>query len=110
MNFTRWWRNTWARIAPRRRLIIIEGDSLPKRLPRRNLVLAREAGEDWCLGMRCPCGCGDTIELLVIDEAKPRWDIALDGNGRPTLSPSVWRKKGCRSHFWLRGGRVEWCD
>ncbi|MDN3563719.1 DUF6527 family protein [Paeniroseomonas aquatica] len=110
MNFTRWWRNTWARIAPRRRLIIIEGDSLPKRLPRRNLVLAREGGEDWCLGMRCPCGCGDTIELLVIDEAKPRWDIALDGNGRPTLSPSVWRKKGCRSHFWLRGGRVEWCD
>lgn len=110
MNVGRWWRNAWARIAPRRRLIVIEGDSLPKRLPRRHLVLAREDGEDWCVGMRCPCGCGDTIELLVIDEARPRWDVALDRDGRPTLSPSVWRKKGCRSHFWLRGGRVEWCD
>lgn len=110
MNIGQWWRNAWARIAPRRRLIIIQGDSLPKRLPRRDLVLAREDGEDWCVGMRCPCGCGDPIELLIIQEAKPRWDIIVSKDGRPTLSPSVWRKKGCRSHFWLRAGRVEWCD
>jgi hypothetical protein len=79
-------------------------------MPRRNLVLARDDGEDWCVGMRCPCGCGDVIELLVIAEAKPRWDVSADQKDRPTLSPSVWRKAGCRSHFWLRRGRVEWCD
>lgn len=106
----RWWRNTWARVGPHRRLRVIEGDSLPPRLPRRDLVLAREDGEDWCVGMRCPCGCGRTIELLLIPEAKPRWDISVDSTGRPTLSPSVWLQRGCRSHFWLRGGRVEWCD
>ena len=89
---------------------MIEGDSLPKRLPRRDLVLAREDGEDWCVGMRCPCGCGDQIELLLIKEAKPRWDIALTASGQPSLSPSVWRRTGCKSHFWLRRGRVEWCD
>lgn len=110
MNIQRWWRNTWARFAPRRSLVVIEGDSLPKRMPRRDLVLARDDGEDWSVGMRCPCGCGDIIELLVIEEAKPRWDIAVDGNGRPSLSPSVWRRKGCRSHFWLRQGKVQWCD
>jgi len=27
-------------------------------MPRRDLVLAREDDEDWCVGMRCPCGCG----------------------------------------------------
>ena len=110
MKLARWLRNAWARFGPRRDLVVIEGDSLPKRLPRRNLVLAREDKEDWCVGMRCPCGCGDTIELLVIKEAKPRWDIAVNAKGQPTLSPSVWRKTGCRSHFWLRRGRVEWCD
>ncbi|WP_420496783.1 DUF6527 family protein [Szabonella alba] len=60
--------------------------------------------------MRCPCGCGDIIELLVIAEAKPRWDVGADRERRPTLSPSVWRKTGCRSHFWVRRGRVQWCD
>jgi len=59
--------------------------------------------------MRCPCGCGHVIELLVVAEAKPRWDVAVDAKGRPTLSPSVWLQKGCRSHFWLRNGRIRWC-
>jgi len=106
----RWCREAWARLGPRRSLVVIEGDSLPKQLPRRNLVLARDDGEDWCVGMHCPCGCGDTIELLVIKEAKPRWDIAVNAKGQPSLSPSVWRKTGCQSHFWLRRGRIEWCD
>lgn len=105
----RLWRNAWARIGPRLRLRIIKGDSLPFCMPRRDLVLARDDGEDWCVGMRCPCGCGLVIELLVVAEAKPRWDIAVDTKGRPTLSPSVWLQKGCRSHFWLRNGRVHWC-
>lgn len=51
----------------------------------------------WSVGMMCPCGA--TIEMLVFDGAKPRWDIAVDANGRPTLRPSVWRNTGCRSHF-----------
>lgn len=105
----RWWRNVLAGLGPRRRLRIIEGDSLPARMPIRDVVLARDDGEDWCVGMRCPCGCGHVIELLVIAEAKPRWDVSVDIQGRPSLSPSVWLRKGCRSHFWLRNGRVYWC-
>lgn len=110
MSIKRWWRNLWERWSPRRKLIIVEGDSLPDKLPRRDLVLAREEGENWCVGMHCPCGCRHVIELLVIPEAKPRWDIHVDPKGHPSLSPSVWLIKGCRSHFWLRNGRVEWCD
>ena len=110
MSIAIWWRNIWARIAPSRHIQIVEGDSLPKQLPRRDLVLARDGDEDWCVGMRCPCGCGRTIELLVIPEATPRWDFSVDNKDRPSLSPSVWLRKGCHSHFWLRNGRVEWCD
>jgi hypothetical protein len=106
----KWLRRVRDKFGPRRDLQVVEGDSLPERLPRRNLVLAREGDEDWCVGMRCPCGCGQTIELLLIQEAKPRWDLLVDWSGRPSLKPSVWLQTGCRSHFWLRRGRVEWCD
>ena len=96
-------------LIPARKLEVIEGDSLPKHLPRRNLVLAREDGEDWCVGMRCPCGCGRTIELQVFPEARPKWKLSCDEKNRPTLHPSVWVKDGCKSHFWLREGQILWC-
>lgn len=97
------------RFSPPRKLITVDGDSLPSHLPRRDLVLARDDGEDWCVGMRCPCGCGRTIELLVIPEASPRWNVTRDDSGCPTLHPSVHMKNGCKSHFWLHRGRVKWC-
>jgi len=109
MSWALWWKNTREKLMPRRRLHVIASDSLPKRLPRRDLVLARDDGEDWCVGLHCPCGCGDILELLVVAEAKPRWDIVVDKTGKPSLSPSIWRKTGCHSHFWLSKGRVRWC-
>jgi hypothetical protein len=105
-----WWRRFKARLSPARRLITIAGDSIPAKLPRRNLLLARDGEEDWCVGMRCPCGCQKAIELLVIRGVVPRWDLRIDARGLPTLEPSVFLQTGCRSHFWLRRGRVYWCD
>ncbi|WP_348626166.1 DUF6527 family protein [Mesorhizobium sp. LNHC252B00] len=96
------------RFGPARRLVIVHGDSLPERMPSRDLVLARDGSEDWCMGMKCPCGCGRTIELLVFPEAKPRWSLKVDRRRRPSLTPSVWLQTGCRSHFWVRNGRVHW--
>jgi hypothetical protein len=78
-------------------------------MPRRDFVLARDGDEDWCIGFRCPCGCGKVIELLVIPEAKPRWDVHVDDDGFPTLNPSIWLQTGCCSHFWVRRGRIVWC-
>lgn len=106
----RWTRKKWDGLAPDRRIQVVQGDSLPPKLPKRDLVLARDEDEDWCIGMRCPCGCGMTIELLVVPEAKPRWDVSIDAQQRPSLTPSVWLHHGCRSHFWLRNGRVRWCE
>ena len=109
MIFLNWLKCFWLSITSTRCIRIIAGDSLPESLPERDLVLARDQGEDWCVGMKCPCGCGDAIELLLIREAKPRWDLTIDRLGRPSLFPSVWRRHGCHSHFWLRKGKVEWC-
>ncbi|MFJ3051897.1 DUF6527 family protein [Pseudomonas nitroreducens] len=74
----------------------------------RSLVLLKDGGEDWSIGFRCPCGCGRPIELLLIDEARPRWDYKIDSKGLPSLHPSVWLKTGCKSHFWVRNGRIQW--
>ncbi|MGK2742260.1 DUF6527 family protein [Tepidicaulis sp. LMO-SS28] len=59
--------------------------------------------------MRCPCGCGDTIVLQLIPEARPRWDLFQNDQGHPTLRPSVDRNAGCESHFWVRNGKITWC-
>ena len=95
-------------LLPASQLIIVNEDSLPDKMPLRSIILAREGTEDWCIGFKCPCGCERTIELLVIEEANPRWDYALDDNSLPSLYPSVWLKDGCQSHFWIKKGRVVW--
>ena len=109
-----WLRRAWQRllaaITSDRKLIVIEGDSLPEHLPRRDLILARESGEDWCVGLRCPCGCGKRLEMMVLEAVRPRWDVVMDERCRPTLHPSVWVREGCRSHFWIRRGKIIWCD
>lgn len=105
-----WFRQAKALLSRRRELMVIEGDTLPTDLPPRQVVLASENGEQVCVGMRCPCGCGYRIQLAVFDGASPRWHVTSDRRGLVTLHPSIHIKRGCRSHFWLRAGKVVWCD
>ncbi|WP_443069350.1 DUF6527 family protein [Sulfitobacter sp. EhC04] len=59
--------------------------------------------------MRCPCGCGDDLEVMLLSEVKPNWSLKTKDEDPPTLRPSVWRKTGCMAHFWLRNGHIHWC-
>lgn len=93
---------------PRRKVLVRKGDIMPLVMPQQDLLLLQEDGENWSVGFRCPCGCGDVIELLLLPNVKPRWDIEINCLGRPTLSPSVWKRTGCMSHFWIRDGKVIW--
>lgn len=105
-----WWRRLAANLAPRRALVVVAGDTLPDKLPPRDLVVARDAGEDWCVGLRCPCGCGQRLEMMLLKEVRPRWDVSVDRGGHVSLHPSVWLREGCRSHFWVRSGKIVWCE
>jgi hypothetical protein len=82
-----WRRRLIAALTPHRRLQVFEGDTLPDRLPTLKLALAREGDEDWSIGMYCPCGCGQRLELLVLAGVKPRWDYHLSKAGHVTLPP-----------------------
>ena len=82
---------------------------LPVHLDPTAIYLVGEDTETWFVAMQCPCGCNATLFMSAV-EGQPRWNIQRHWNGTVSLSPSVWRKVGCRSHFRLRRGRVTWCD
>ena len=99
----------WGRYGPRREIIINEGDTPPKVLKSRNLYLAQEDGENWAVAFKCPCGCGDRLELQLIAELVPHWKLLSGDERHPTIHPSIWRSDGCKSHFWIKSGSVHWC-
>jgi hypothetical protein len=101
-----------ATLWPWRKPQLIRGirvEEFPDKLGRATLYLAGEGANLWAAAMICPCGCGDVIELNLLKEARPFWRVQEDADGTITLHPSVWRQKGCRSHFILRRGRIVWC-
>lgn len=101
LRLAEWW-------AGPRKLIEVQGDLPPDQMPSRDLVLLREGGELWSIMMRCPCGCGQLVELPLIREARPRWSLHVDMHGHPTLAPSIWRREGCRAHYFVMHGKVVW--
>ena len=57
----------------------------------------------------CPCGCGQKIELNANPESRPCWKIQWHLAGTLSFSPSINRKVGCGSHFYLKNSKVLWC-
>lgn len=62
----------------------------------------------WAAAFLCPCGCGALIKLNLLPEARPCWHAKQHWDASVSLTPSVERLTGCRSHFWVRRGLIEW--
>lgn len=73
------------------------------------LYIVGDPGYAWCAVFTCPCGCGEEVVLNLLSDVRPRWEVTAKGNLVASVKPSVRRIRGCRSHFWIRRGRVEWC-
>ena len=84
-------------------------DEFPENLELARVYLAGEGEHLWAAAMICPCGCGEVIELNLLKQVRPCWSIKEHSDGLISLRPSVWRQKGCRSHFVVRHGRIDWC-
>ena len=84
-------------------------DEVPEAPIQQVLYVVGEGEHEWYAVMACPCGCGDTLVMSLLAEARPRWRVSVDPDGVPSLSPSVHRRVGCGSHFFLRDGRIAWC-
>ncbi|WP_219842584.1 DUF6527 family protein [Acidovorax radicis] len=62
----------------------------------------------WLL-MLCPCGCGQQIALNLMSSHSPRWEVKILSKTSFSVHPSV-DATSCGAHFWLRNGRVIWCQ
>ena len=91
------------------RTIVVE-ESLPAELLRRTVYIVREDGFEELVALLCPCGCTQVLHINLLPDERPCWRLTRNNDGTVTLYPSVWRKRHCGSHFWLRNGRVRWCE
>lgn len=84
-------------------------EDFPDTLKPSTIYVAGEEPHAWAAAMLCPCGCGDLIELNLLKDASPCWTVKHHPDGSVSLMPSVWRTKGCRSHFFVRNSYIDWC-
>ena len=81
-------------------------EDLPDRSATGVVYLVGTEGCFWSAAMRCPGGCGRTLEMNLLPSAKPVWRCMEHPNRVVILHPSVWLKAGCGCHFVVRRGRV----
>jgi len=77
-------------------------EHFPDRLEPGELYLAMEFATAAHL---CACGCGSKV---ITPFSPTDWQMYFDGEA-VSLKPSIgnWSFK-CRSHYWVRSGRIEW--
>ena len=101
--------NLWASRRPYRTEWV---EDLPEQPQKDALYIVGGRAHPFYAVIPCPREkCRQNIHLDVSPEAFPRWRIVEHPDGRISLHPSV-RVTGlpCRCHYWLRRGRVTWCE
>ena len=53
---------------------------------------------------------GRVLHMNLLPDERPCWRVTRNVDRTVTLHPSIWRNKDCGSHFWLRNGRIRWCQ
>ena len=100
----RWGR---ARLGQPSRLATVLVEDLPETPAPATVYLVGVDGQQWIAAFMCPCNCGEFLQMSLLP-GRPRWHATLHWDGTTSLLPSVWRMKGCRSHFFLRHGCIDW--
>ncbi|MCY4610135.1 MAG: DUF6527 family protein [Gammaproteobacteria bacterium] len=59
---------------------------------------------------RCPADSNEVIQLSLMPNHRPRWNVLIDFLQRPTITPSVRQLDGSYAHFWIKKGRINWCE
>lgn len=104
-----WLRELYASFASVLRPMTAESvEDIPDVLQPHSIYFVGDEGRPWAAAFLCPCQCGDVIQLSLIENDRPRWRARVHENRSVTLDPSVWRTRGCFSHFFVRRGRIWW--
>lgn len=91
------------------RIIVVERISeIPDEIGN-DIYLVRRAGRDiWAVFM-CPCKNNHRLTVNLSSNRRPYWR-ANAKKGNFSLTPSIWLKEDCYSHFWIDDHRVFWVD
>lgn len=91
-----------------KRILAKEVRELPSPLRLRTVYIVLEGKQKLHAAFICPCGCTATILLNLIRDTDPYWKIRTGKVQGVSISPSIWRTSGCRSHFFIRRGKIIW--
>jgi hypothetical protein len=83
-------------------------DDFPESIRENMIYIVGEKDHEWLAVLKCPCGCGDTVQLNLLKDAKPFWEIIRHKNGLISISPSINRIVNCKSHFSIIKEKVWW--
>jgi hypothetical protein len=70
-------------------------------------VVGEKKYKKWAY-LKCPCGCEDIIMLSLNKKEFPSWSVKKDKIGRASISPSIHKLDGCKSHFLIKKGKLIW--
>lgn len=80
----------------------------PEDPAKRRVYLIGDPDLPWAAAFLCPCGCDELVQLSLMRNDDPSW-IAGGKDGEPaSVHPSIWRIRGCCSHFFIKNGRIIW--
>jgi hypothetical protein len=81
---------------------------VPKKLEQGVLYVSEEFGTAIHL---CACGACGQKTVTPFHIAERGWQYTRDALDQVTLHPSIGNyQMPCRSHYWVRENRVEWCS
>jgi hypothetical protein len=95
-------------LAPKYAVMVVE-EFLPDHLNRKTLYIVQEDGYREQGAMICPCGCKQILHMNMLSDERPCWSLREHSKDSHSLYPSIWRTKGCHSHFWFCNNRIQWC-
>jgi hypothetical protein len=88
---------------------VLHVEDIPSTPRKRAIYIVGQKENPWVIAFKCPCGCDANIQLNLLKETRPCWSYRLSAKNKIDLTPSVCRKYGCRSHFFIKNGKVKWC-
>ena len=87
---------------------IVFCDEYPERIDTDIIYIMGEGRFFWSIILKCPCGCGDIMQLNLHKDTHPYWNIKFHISGAISISPSIWKKDGCRAHFYIKRSNLIW--
>lgn len=65
-------------------------------------------GEPLWIMFQCPCRQGHVVSLPAATGRSPKWELTVR-DGRTSMTPSVYQRDRCFSHYWIKDGQIRWC-